>query len=103
MIADLQDAFDEMIVESEWMDEGTKGKALNKVEKMITLLGYPDFCNDTIHVDKYYENVRSCEWDHFGNIQRIRALNQAEQFSQMGKPRNRELYKFVIPKCLLNN
>lgn len=80
-----------MIRESDWIDDETKVKALKKSSNMITLLGFPEQSYDTILLDRYYENVRVCEWDHFGNSQRLRAMQQAIQFSQYGKPRNREL------------
>lgn len=91
MVDDLQDAFDDIIRESDWIDDETKEKALKKSGNMITLLGFPDESNDTKLLDEYYENIRICEWDHFGNSQRLRAMQQAIQFSQYDKPRNREL------------
>lgn len=91
LVDDLEEALRDMIKESDWIDEAAKKKALKKIDNMITLLGFPDFANDPQLLDEYYENMRICKWDHFGNSQRIRAMNQALQFSQLGKPRNREM------------
>lgn len=91
MVEDLREVFNDILNESDWIDETSKEKALQKAANMITLLGFPDFAADSKRLDQYYQNLRICEWDHFGNAQRMRAFRQAVQFSQMGVPRNREL------------
>lgn len=91
MIQDLQNAFLDVIAESEWMDNSTKQAATNKAKEMITLLAYPDIAEDQEQVDGFYENLRVCSWDHFGNSQRLRAFSKAIDYSTVAKPRDREL------------
>lgn len=91
MVEDLQNAFFDVIAESEWMDESTKTAATNKAKEMITLLAYPDFVENETRVDEYYENLRVCGWDHFGNSQRLRAFSKALDYSSADKARDREL------------
>lgn len=88
---DLQNAFFDVIQESEWMDDATKEAALNKARQMITLLAYPEFVEDEELVNSYYENLRVCGWDHFGNSQRLRAFSKALEYSTVVKERDREL------------
>lgn len=89
---DLQSAFLEVIEESEWMDDSTKTAAANKANEMITLLAFPDFVENATKVDEYYENLRVCSWDHFGNSQRLRAFSKALDYSTIDKARDKELY-----------
>lgn len=91
MVQDLQNAFYDVIAESEWMDNSTKQAATNKAKEMITLLAYPDFVEDEEQLDGFYENLRVCTWDHFGNSQRLRAFSKALDYSAVTKERDREL------------
>ncbi|VDM64884.1 unnamed protein product, partial [Angiostrongylus costaricensis] len=61
MIADLQDAFDNMLAESDWMDETTKARAVYKAKHMLRHVGYPDFILDDEKLDDYYSGVSSTE------------------------------------------
>lgn len=91
MIQDLQNAFLDVIADSEWMDDTTKQSAINKAKEMITLLAYPDFVENQQAIDDFYENLRVCTWDHFGNSQRLRAFAKALDYSIITKTRDREL------------
>lgn len=91
MVEDLQHSFFEVIQQSEWMDDVTKETAKEKAENMITLLAYPNFVEDDALLDQYYENLRVCAWDHFGNSQRLRAFTKAINYAQIGQERDREL------------
>ncbi|KAE9411789.1 hypothetical protein Angca_002929, partial [Angiostrongylus cantonensis] len=57
MINDLQDAFHNMVVENDWMDETTKVRALDKSRHMLRQIGYPDFILDDQKLDDYYDGV----------------------------------------------
>lgn len=59
MVTELGRAFKGMLKETEWMDEITKKKALNKIEEMISLVGYPDFIRSNKELDNYYKLVSS--------------------------------------------
>lgn len=91
MIEDIQAAFKEILNESDWMDDETKSSAIKKAEEMVTLLGYPEFVEDPIGVDEYYDGLRVCTWQHFWNSQRARSYSQALNFEEIASPRNREL------------
>lgn len=85
MIRDLQNSFKEIVNEITWMDEDSKAVAIQKVNNMITILGYPDFVSNKTLLDKFYENVKICKWDNYGNSRRIRAFKQAYQISQIAE------------------
>ncbi|KAL6727698.1 hypothetical protein Aduo_009552 [Ancylostoma duodenale] len=62
MIDDLQEAFRGMILTSDWMDTQTKTAALNKAEKMLCKIAYPDFILDDKKLDDYYSGVSEFLW-----------------------------------------
>ena len=37
-----------------WMDDKTREIAIEKVRKIVQMIGYPDWILDTIQLDKYY-------------------------------------------------
>ncbi|KAJ8954193.1 hypothetical protein NQ318_005788 [Aromia moschata] len=85
MVRDLQASYKEVLDEITWMDDASKAVAVRKVENMVTILGYPSFVSNKTLLDKFYENVRICKWDNYGNSKRIRAFKQAYQISQVAK------------------
>lgn len=40
-----------------WMDDKTRETAIEKVRKIVQMIGYPDWILDSVQLDKYYENV----------------------------------------------
>ncbi|GAB1605929.1 neprilysin-1-like [Argonauta hians] len=57
MIRNLQDSFNEILKELEWMDENTRKVAREKAESMREMIGYPDkILNDT-ELDRQYKQI----------------------------------------------
>ncbi len=68
LVHNLQEAFKVRIAEADWMDDVTKGRAVEKLESMLVKVGYPDKWRDysglEIKNDSYFANViRSNEFD----------------------------------------
>ncbi|XP_017781708.1 PREDICTED: membrane metallo-endopeptidase-like 1 [Nicrophorus vespilloides] len=92
MISDLQAAFQDILDEAEWMDEASREKAKDKANNIITLLGYPDYAYQIDLLNEQYENLRVCSCDHFGNSQRLRAFEQANNMKLLGSKKDREIW-----------
>jgi predicted metalloendopeptidase len=95
-VQNIRDELAETLGTSQWMDAQSRDSALKKAENMLVLLGFPDFVDDPDLLDVFYQNLRVCQWDNYGNARNIRAFKQAYQFSQLGKP-ERNLYVAVPP------
>lgn len=70
MIADIIDAFQSRIENLEWMDEETKVKAVDKLDKFTVKIGYPDKWKDYSDLEvkegqSFYENVMAVSDWHF--------------------------------------
>jgi membrane metallo-endopeptidase-like protein 1 len=117
LVQNIRDELAETLGTSQWMDVQSRDSALKKAENMLVLLGFPDFVDDPDQLDVFYQNLRVCQWDNYGNARNIRAFKQAYQFSQLGKPErnfwglstfdpnayyNRPNNKIVIPISMLN-
>ncbi|XP_048506336.1 neprilysin-11-like [Athalia rosae] len=92
MIENLRDALEELIVEAEWMDDFTKNYAIYKLKSILILTGGPDSMKTKQEVHRYYKKLRIYKNDHHGNINRLRSFNQAKNFAEVGKPRNRNIW-----------
>ncbi len=60
MVEDLKEAFSEMLLNNDWMEESTRRYALDKALEMQSLIGFPDFIYNDTALDEYYANVRPC-------------------------------------------
>ncbi len=80
LVGDLQTALGEHIRALEWMSDGTKSKALEKLGTFIVKIGYPDKWKDysTLEIDP------SLTW--WQNVKRAMAWHSDDQMAEAGKP-----------------
>lgn len=57
IVANVHTAFREMLQGDDWMDNETKMKAVEKVDAVTRLIGYPDWFHNTSAIDMYYGQV----------------------------------------------
>lgn len=58
LVKNLKSAFNNIIINTTWMDDATKLKAVEKVNAMDANIAYPDELLDDHILEKFYENVR---------------------------------------------
>jgi len=88
MVEDIREALGNRIRKLEWMSEGTKAKALEKLAKMKKKVGYPDKWKDFSAMDikdqPYVRNIIAARnWWHHYNIRKL------------GKPVNRDEWEMT--------
>lgn len=85
MVRNIKAEFKIRLEKNPWMSETTRKEALNKLDKMMIYVGYPekwiDFSNVTIKRD-----------DYFGNLIRLNQWQSRRNLDQMGKPVVMELF-----------
>jgi predicted metalloendopeptidase len=59
MIKYLRDSFKALVGESDWLDDSTKNKSLEKLDAIIENDVYPDWILDNQELDKYYKLVNN--------------------------------------------
>ncbi len=85
LVHNLIEAYRISISELDWMTEATKIKALEKLSKFRTKIGYPDKWRD-------YSSLEIDREDLIGNLGRINAFSLAIEFEKIGKPVDRDLW-----------
>jgi putative endopeptidase len=93
MVDDLMAAFKDRIEKLEWMTEGTRKAALDKLARFTRKLGYPDKWTDysslSISRNSYASNVLAC-----------RVFSRKKNLAYLGKPIDRE--KWEMPPHIVN-
>jgi predicted metalloendopeptidase len=82
MLYYLTAAYADSIKNLEWMSEGTKQKALEKLSKFTPKVGYPDIWRD-------YSALKVSADDLVGNIRNAREFNHYRDIDKLGKPIDR--------------
>ena len=57
MVNDIKESFDDLIEQSDWLDDSTRQKALKKLDAIHQNVGYPDWILDNKQLDQYYNLV----------------------------------------------
>ncbi|XP_064610281.1 neprilysin-1-like [Liolophura sinensis] len=57
MIHNLREAFDELLLDNDWMDDETRAVAREKAYAMNERIGYPEFILDRDELDELYEQL----------------------------------------------
>jgi endothelin-converting enzyme len=82
------------------MDQVTTDRAVNKVHNIIQKIGYPtsspDIGNAT-ELHEYYHDLEVSSKDFFGNVLSSRAFDVEREWSQLGKPVDRNLWGMTVP------
>ena len=87
LVGDLLEAYRRSISALDWMGEGTKVRALEKVSSFVAKIGYPDEWRDYSGLavgDDLVENVRAAE-----------RFNTAFDFAKLGKPMDRSEWRMT--------
>lgn len=82
LVDNLRAAFRERIKSLDWMSEETKEKALAKLAKFNSKIGYPDKWKD-------YSALEIKKDDLFGNIRRSNIVEYNREINKLGKPIDR--------------
>ncbi|KAL8588014.1 hypothetical protein ACOMHN_026131 [Nucella lapillus] len=93
MIDDIRDAFNELLMENQWMDQRTKDVAKQKANAVKARIGYPDFITQPVQLDGKYEGLRIEEEQYFHNVLRIKQFKAEKKRSILGKPVDKDVWE----------
>lgn len=82
LVANLKTALEDRIKKLDWMSEGTKKNALEKLGTMNVKIGYPDKFRD-------YSGIEVKRDNYFANIMAASKFNVAYELNKVGKPVDR--------------
>ncbi|KAL0112027.1 hypothetical protein PUN28_013327 [Cardiocondyla obscurior] len=84
MIRTIREAFNELLVENQWMDDETRAVAKKKADSMNERIGYPEFLKDSFKLSEEYKMLNITEnrflenifavhkYDAYHNLQKLR-------------------------------
>lgn len=58
MVSELKQSFIDHVKEIQWMDDITKKVTIEKIQEMLTFIGYPNWLIEQGKLDEYYADVR---------------------------------------------
>ncbi|XP_047995531.1 neprilysin-4-like [Leguminivora glycinivorella] len=94
MTREIQQSFRELLHKMDWIDDGTKDLAAQKVDAMMLRIGYPDFILNKKELDQRYKDVKIHPDKYFENTLNIlQHLTQMEQSRSIG---NREVGQIYL-------
>ncbi|XP_076451625.1 membrane metallo-endopeptidase-like 1 [Babylonia areolata] len=71
MVADLKDAFRDIVREADWMSQPTKEAALAKVDAIVNKIGYLDYLKNDTYLDEKLKDITINKSDVFGNLMKL--------------------------------
>jgi putative endopeptidase len=92
LVARLIEAYRDSIASLEWMSEETRGRALDKLEKFVPKIGYPDSWRD-------YSALAIDPTDLLGNVRRANEFEFARELAKIGAPLDRGEW-FMTPQTV---
>ncbi|CEG63215.1 hypothetical protein RMATCC62417_00395 [Rhizopus microsporus] len=87
-VKSIKDIFVKRLPELSWIDDKTRQRAIEKVDKLIQKIGYPDSSPNVmspLSLLEYYSDLELKEDDYFGNYLHSRQWAISEEWSQVGK------------------
>ncbi|XP_074114603.1 neprilysin-2-like [Cotesia typhae] len=87
MVKNIKNILINVLGSVDWLDEGTKEHAVQKVKEMKSLIGYPEKILNTENLEEYYENLDlDLDDDFIGNVLSLRLFGKRKIFDlQMNK------------------
>jgi len=93
LVGHLLDAYRDSISTLEWMGEETRRRALDKLERFVTKIGYPDRWRD-------YDGLVVEPGDLVGNARRSAVFEAAYEYGKLGGPVRRD--EWMMPPQMVN-
>ncbi|GAB1312580.1 hypothetical protein MFIFM68171_02790 [Madurella fahalii] len=100
IVSDIKDEFIKKLKATEWMDNGTTEKAIEKVRNIVQKIGYPTKSPNIMDPDdlaSYYKDVTIGPETYFANAVSVIAFDVAKEWSTLGKPVDRDQWDMTVP------
>lgn len=82
MLNNIKAQFATAITEADWIDEGSRGRLLHKLESLVPLIAYPDDGFDEHAIQKLYDNVKIDKNRYLTTLFRLRVIDADDKFRQ---------------------
>ncbi|CAO3591515.1 unnamed protein product [Absidia cylindrospora] len=86
-INSIKQVFVDRLPDLEWLDDATRAKAVQKVDKLISKIGYPTKTpniKSPVSLSEYYSGLHVSGDDYFGNFQASRQFDVKKEWQKVG-------------------
>lgn len=83
MINNIRSAFDSLVENVVWMDQGTKCSTLDKSHAMRSFVGFPEWIINPGQLDKHYGNITFNESTHLKNFADVLAWQMTDKLESL--------------------
>ncbi|XP_065204085.1 neprilysin-1-like [Planococcus citri] len=90
MVRDLKQVFEELIVNSVWIDDNTKEAKMKTFESIKTLIGSPEVVLNTSWIIDHYKNIEIISREFISTLLIIKARESTEILSLIHRPNRSE-------------
>ncbi|XP_054153016.1 neprilysin-1-like isoform X2 [Oppia nitens] len=102
MINDIKESYNQLIAESDWLDESTKNKSLIKLNAIKQNIGYPDWLLNNDDLDNYYKLTQSVDpKKSFESILYLQYVSVNREFKSIREKVNLTL-SWPMPPAIVN-
>jgi membrane metallo-endopeptidase-like protein 1 len=98
----VRDEFENTLNVTEWMDDETRTKALEKAKKMVMHIGYPDELIDDRKLSKYYKGLELDEKNFFGSVLNISKFDTKKVIRSLRAPVNKTSWEEHAQVAVIN-
>lgn len=100
IVSDIKDLFIQKLKDTDWMDEETTSKAIDKVHNIVQKIGYPTESPNIMDPESlaaFYETVNISPDTYFANAVQMSAFDVSYMWSSLGKPVDRNRWDMTVP------
>jgi predicted metalloendopeptidase len=98
----IRDEFASTLKKTEWMDEKTRTKALEKAKKMINFIGYPDELKDDKKLNEYYHGLEINNQEFFKSYLKLNRFSTKKEMSKFRERVNKTDWEDHAEVALVN-
>lgn len=102
IVNSIRNEFENTLNVTEWMDDDTRMKALEKAKKMAMHIGYPAELTDAKKLLKYYKGLVIDERKFFDSVVNITRFDTKKVASSLRKPVNKTDWEDHANVALIN-
>jgi predicted metalloendopeptidase len=93
----IKEEFVELITNTEWIDESTRGKLLNKLKSLVPLIAYPDRGFDEQAINELYEDIKPDKGQYLTTLFQLRVIDADTKLRQLYTSSSEEWSRFLSP------
>ncbi|GFR64123.1 endothelin-converting enzyme 1 [Elysia marginata] len=97
MVADLRKAFKDLIISNIWMSVETKQKAEEKLNRMSTKVGYPEYIMDDERINDLYADIPTDDYNYLETMVAHRKFQALQKLQNVRKKPDRQEWTRIFP------